>query len=562
MSNIVKVREIVRTHGPVKARQIVSILTNDYNLNITKSDVNSILYRLKSNEEAIINSSYQWTLDKVNSSPKKNSSNHTCYSSQTPQANAKFEYTDEQKRIINLDTNGNLLIRGQAGSGKTTVLAARAGNILASVSKGSMLFLTYNTALCSYVRKTFHDANLCKQMRITTFHEWAKTTSKDLGLDFGKWAESRWKAETIKNIIRTTSSETNEHRLYSTENGLLVWWEEEISWIYGQGIDELDDYLHSERTGRGTSIRISAVDRQIIWDIFQKYNAELDDENFEDYDNAGGLIRKVLKKNNTILPEKVRYDHVFIDEVQDFHQSWLLALAPVARTSLSMAGDLAQKIYKRNFTWKSVGIEVRGGRSRRLGGSHRTTKQIMDIALKMADNVDILNSEDYVIPTIPNKNGPIVTRILRSTPREAYSAGSMYVKEKFGRLRAKSVAVALPINKQAYGAKNGLNKLGVSCEVMKGNSLGKFSGGIVVTTYHQLKGLEFDHIILMGLDDSTFPQKFIEGVKEEDLNDELYCLKRLLYVAMTRAKESLTIIGSKPFCRFFNETLDSSFDDV
>ncbi|XPV75555.1 MAG: 3'-5' exonuclease [Desulfovibrio sp.] len=549
--------EIVRTHKLIKARQIVSILNNDYNMSITKTQVNSELYKMKTSGSATINSNYQWaTTNSQVSKPKKTQS------TKSPVATPAFTFTEDQQRIINLDTQGNLLIRGQAGSGKTTVLAARAGRILSGVSKGSMLFLTYNAALCAYVRKSFKTANINNQVHVLTFHEWTKRFASKMGYEFGNWANTKTKTDLIKYVLSSTQESAPPHRLYSIKDDsrLLPWWLEEISWIYGQGIVQQDMYVKAERTGRGTAIRLSNVDRKIVWDIFEKYNAELVDEGLEDYDNAGGVIIRQLEQKN--IPDSLRYDHIFIDEVQDFHQSWLMALSPIARTSLSMAGDLAQKIYKRNFTWKSAGIEVHGGRSKRLGGSFRTTKQIMEVALSLTDNTDIHNAEDYIAPTLPHKTGPKVLRICRNTPKEAYSEGCKHIKSHFSRLRAKSVAVALPMNRQAYGVKKHLSQLGIQCSVAKGGTLGSFSGGITITTFHQLKGLEFDHIVLMGLNDGNFPGIFTEHIGEEDIIDELCSLRRLIYVAMTRAKSSLTLVGSNPFCHFFKESPTTLFDDI
>lgn len=562
MSYFVQIREIVRTHGPIKARQVAAILNKDYGISISKSDVNSCLYKMKSQGEAKINNKYEWILGGL--SYEKEKHKETKHQNDQCVAKPEIHFTDEQKRIIELDVNGNLLIRGQAGSGKTTVLAARAGHILSSISKGSLLFITYNAALCSYVRQAVRDANLYKKIRISTYHEWAKAFAKEAGHTPGKWADGKWKSNQLKEIIKEAQKESGSHRLYDIQNNsrLLSWWEEEISWIFGQGIRSQEEYLLIERVGRGSSIRLNNSDRHIVWDIFKKYNVALNDYDLEDYDNAGGIALNVIKACGGRPPERLRYDHVFIDEVQDFHQSWLMSLAPIARVSLSMAGDLAQKIYKRTFTWKSVGIEVRGSRSKRLGGSHRTTHQIMEVALSIVDNTDILNAEGYVAPTLPKKHGPLVKRILRDTPQEAYSEGYSFVKKKFGRLRSKTVALALPTNKQAYGARRHLQEFGISGNVAKGDELGKFSNGIVLTTYHQLKGLEFDHIVIMGLNDSNFPGVFIENIEEEDLEDELCTLRRLIYVAMTRSKESLTLVGSKPFCRFYDNIPKSMIEDI
>ena len=555
--------EIIRLHAPVKARQIITMLMNDFGLTVEKTDLNSVLYKMKANGTISQNSEYQWT---TVSSPYKKKIKSTGPAATTSTVQSEIPeivFTEDQKRIIDLAPTGNLLIRGQAGCGKTTVLAARAGRILSVTGKGSMLFLTYNAALCSYVKKVFLAARLNRNIEVFTYHDWAKRTSKLLGYDFNGWIDNRTKLTILEEIIDHVQAQYPNHRLlqWKMNPEIKNWWDDEISWMFGYGLTNCDDYLKAERVGRGNAIHLSHEERQLIWKIFESYKQRISADSLADYDDAGGIVIKALNQSNGILPDKVRVDHVFVDEVQDFHQSWLIALSPIPRVTLTLAGDLAQKIYKRNFTWKSVGIEIHGSRSKYLSGSHRTTKQIMEVALQIAQNTDIASSNDYVAPTLPSKNGLKVRRITRPTVRAAYDDGYQYIVDNFKRLRVKSIAIALPLSRQTYGAQKQLADLGANPTVAKGAKLGQLSSGITVTTFHQLKGLEFDHVVLMGLDDQNFPGRFLEKVANQDLPEEELSLKRLLYVAMTRAKESLTIVGGGTFCRFLKDIPDNLFED-
>jgi superfamily I DNA/RNA helicase len=552
-------REILRIHGPIKAQQIANMLANDYGLEIEKSDINSILYRMKARGEAQMDQNYSWSLPGVGKTIKsRNEAGHDA-----PISIPEITFTEEQSRIIEFDPTGNLLIRGQAGCGKTTVLAARAGRILSVESKGSLLFLTYNAALCAYVNRCFRNSGFSKQVKVSTFHEWAKKTATDLGENFRGWADTRWRSENIQKILREEAKNNTSHRLLKIdeERTLLSWWDDEISWIFGQGFLELQEYLLAERIGRGTIFKLSEEDRKLVWNVFAQYKKALHDDNVEDYDNAGMLILRGLE-NAGELPNSLRYDHILVDEVQDFHQSWLLALAPFPRVSLTLAGDLAQKIYKRNFTWKSVGIDIHASRSRKLSGSHRTTKQIMEVAMYVIENSDVAKSDDYVPPALPEKSGPNVGLIKGKNPKDSWEKGHEYIVEKFGRLRTSTLAVALPFSKQVFGAQNGLRKAGIIPKTAKGSKLGQFTNGIVVTTYHQLKGLEFDHIVIMGLDDKNFPGRFLNQSLAHEVNEEEQILRRLLYVAMTRAKKSLTLVGNDPFCRFFDNVPTDLFEEI
>ena len=59
---------------------------------------------------------------------------------------------------------------------------------------------------------------------------------------------------------------------------------------------------------------------------------------------------------------------------------------------------------------------------------------------------------------------------------------------------------------------------------------------VVMMTMHSAKGLEFPHVFLVGFEDGLFPGMRAIGDKEE-MEEE----RRLCYVAITRAKETLTI---------------------
>lgn len=543
-----KLTNLLSVSSPIKARQLATILSKEFGFHLDRSDINSVLYAMNKEGIAKKDKAYKWSLS--DSVIIKN----------TP-SEPTIVFTKEQEAIINLDPEKHLLVRGQAGSGKTTVLAARAGNVLSAINQGSLLFLTYNTALCAYVENSFKKAGMNGNIDVKTFHDWAKKTSISIGYEFEGWVSTKKRSDKIKEFIKKAKKELGDHRLYNPiENqDFNKWWNEEIAWLFGQHITRLDEYISVERTGRGIAVRLSSEDRRFVWFVYEEYQEWLEETHQEDYDNPAGLILKSFMETGEELPDSLRYDHVFVDEVQDFDKSWLLVVVQIAKVSLTLAGDLAQKIYKRNFTWVSVGIQVRGGRSKRLSASHRTTKQIMDVANYLLVDNDIISNEDYVTPVMPSKNDLKVKRIIEDSPKNAYETGYDYISNTFKLLRAKNVVVALPFSNQLYPAKKALEKRGVSAILAKGKKLGSIGGGVIVTTYHQLKGLEFDNVVIMGLHDSQYPGRLLMKIPEEDKDQEEQLMRRVLYVAMTRAKSSVTLVGSSPFCRFFSKVPNDLF---
>ena len=80
------------------------------------------------------------------------------------------------------------------------------------------------------------------------------------------------------------------------------------------------------------------------------------------------------------------------------------------------------------------------------------------------------------------------------------------------------------------------------------NRLGEKDAPVKLMTIHLAKGLEFDDVYIAGVDDGVLPHHR-SFFNEEDIEEE----RRLMYVAMTRAKENLTLSFHSIASRFLYE---------
>src|SRR5690606_21942478 len=131
--------------------------------------------------------------------------------------------------------------------------------------------------------------------------------------------------------VRHVQCCTADHHLASQP---VAFWSQEIQWIFGQGITSEEEYLSRPRTGRGTAVQVRGEDRKFVWEVLQRYTKLLDEMDAYDIGNPSGLVLKAVKENDGWFPDSLRYDHVFVDEVQDFDLSWLTVLTPVAKVSM------------------------------------------------------------------------------------------------------------------------------------------------------------------------------------------------------------------------------------
>ena len=104
------------------------------------------------------------------------------------------------------------------------------------------------------------------------------------------------------------------------------------------------------------------------------------------------------------------FTNAVIDEAQDLgvpELRMLVAIAPDKPDALFFAGDLGQRIFQEPFSWKSLGVDIRG-RSKTLKVNYRTSHQIRQSADKLLPSLvrDVDGVEQDRRGTVSVFNGP------------------------------------------------------------------------------------------------------------------------------------------------------------
>ncbi len=66
-------------------------------------------------------------------------------------------------------------------------------------------------------------------------------------------------------------------------------------------------------------------------------------------------------------------------------------------------------------------------------------------------------------------------------------------------------------------------------------------GAVTLMTVHAAKGLEFRNVIIAGMEEDMFPYRSLQGTRPDDVEEE----RRLAYVAITRAREKLSLVHAR-----------------
>ena len=136
----------------------------------------------------------------------------------------------------------------------------------------------------------------------------------------------------------------------------------------------------------------------------------------------------------------------------------------------------------------------------------------MEVAVRTARNEDV--SEDYVEPTIPeDRMGWCEDSTFFIWDARIAAADKAIEVGVAGRTRAKG-SLLLRNSVRMLRLKE-ISDRGVPVKFCKREDLVTATDAITVTTFHQLKGLEFDHVVITGLEGETMPQFWINKQHSE-----------------------------------------------
>jgi superfamily I DNA/RNA helicase len=223
-------------------------------------------------------------------------------------------------------------------------------------------------------------------------------------------------------------------------------------------------------------------------------------------------------------------DYIIVDEAQDFSREDILEFKSRARKALVLYGDSAQQLYKfiKNKVPVSMEeiIQITGFPDEKLVFNHRLPKKIARVAERISGNGDDLEGRC-------RNEGVEKPKILRyESLNEQLDAIVEIIKNR----NFEDVGILFRDNssvEQAYGyLKNkGLN---VEAKYRLSMDLNFYSDNPKLMTYHSSKGLQFEAVFLPECSASN----------DDDRNP--------LYVAITRAYQSLYVMHSGNLSRFFD----------
>jgi len=267
-----------------------------------------------------------------------------------------------------------------------------------------------------------------------------------------------------------------------------------------------------------------------------------------------GSLAAVLSKSKNVV-----FDFAVVDEAQDIsvaHLRFLAALGGSRPNALFFAGDLGQRIFQQPFSWKTLGVDIRG-RSRTLRVNYRTSHQIRTQADRLLGPVmtDVDGKSEDRRDTVSVFNGPPPTiHSLKTESEEIRTVGNWITERARAGVLPHEFGVFVRSAAQLGRAGAAVQKAGMAFKILD-EHVETTSGHVSISTMHLAKGLEFRAVVVMACDDEIIPlQERIETVGDDADLQEVYETERhLLYVACTRARDHLLVTSVEPASEFLDD---------
>ncbi len=408
------------------------------------------------------------------------------------------------------------LITGAAGTGKSVVLVHRAAMLRQFHPSARIAVLTHNRALCSDLEGRFQRICGSGGVEFLTFYSWlgrrwpgAGRVLKDYERD-SFLPESRYDPRFLK---------------------------DEFDWIHDQGLQRVEEYLRTPRTGRTKALR--ETQRSAIFQLLEEYSRRLDTAGVTDWSRRAFSM---LHQGHRGLP----YDFILVDEAQFFAPTWfkLIRSALLPGGHLFLCADPAQGFLGRGQSWREAGFEVKG-RSIVLSRPYRNTLQILSFAAARYEACVRDDAEAPVLQIIENstmRNGPQPVEIRVESRQEEIATVVRQVQQLVaGGAPPGDILMLCARRCQVEDVRHHLMRAGLEPANLDAPP-NERSSRILLGTLDAATGLERPVVILCGLRDFRNLEQNPSLPEEERRRHRRLNASRL-YMACTRAMERLVIVS-------------------
>ena len=450
----------------------------------------------------------------------------------------------EQRQLVERDYAGPARVAGSAGTGKTIVALHRAAHLARTHPDARVLLTTFSDSLANALQNKLkrllgNEPRLAERIDVYSLNA--------IGLRLHVGQAKIASGEMVRALVQEAATAVGGYKF--SLHFLLTEWEQVVdAWQ----LENWEAYRDVVRLGRKT--RLPEAQRKVLWSIFERVRAGLQARHLITHAQMFSSLATSISQNKNVV-----FDYAVVDEAQDIsvaHVRFFSTLGAGRPNALFFAGDLGQRIFQQPFSWKSLGVDIRG-RSCTLRVNYRTSHQIRTQADRLLGPVVTDtdgNSEDRS-DTISVFNGPPPkVHSLKSEIEETKLVGNWIAERAKAGVLPHEFGVFVRSAAQLDRARAAVKEAGIAFKILD-EHVETTNGYVSISTMHLAKGLEFRAVVVMACDDEIVPlQERIETVGDNADLQEVYDTERhLLYVACTRARDHLLVSGVDPASEFLDD---------
>jgi Txe/YoeB family toxin of Txe-Axe toxin-antitoxin module len=442
---------------------------------------------------------------------------------------------EEHRRYITQRFNGPARIFGPSGTGKTCILLHRAVH-LAQLLQAPVLIVTFRPTLAKVITRL--KERLCARNpgtdALVTVLSLNSLAYRIAGIDEVISAQQHEDLIRRARLSTPPPPATLLRKLRKDQDIDSYASNEVLNWIKGTAYKSREIYQALDfPKGKG---QLSALEREWFFDVFEAYE-KAKGMSFDEQD-----LLICAEANLAGSAIKSEWKAILVDEFQDLNLCGLSLLKRVAgehTASLFFAGDHRQRIYRTLPSFREAGVPI-VGRSFGLSANYRNTPEIYSAAKSLygsqGDDPDSEGLEAQEIKLLRDSSRKPVIRGFRDSKFE-----DEWICKEITSLIERGLApgdialISLAIE-QSESVNWDARFPVISLDNPRVERLAYFhEKSVKRSTIHEVKGLEFPVVFVMGLSAEVFGRDAI--LRSEDDADSV--IGSLLYVAMTRARDQL-----------------------
>lgn len=401
---------------------------------------------------------------------------------------------------------------------------------------------------------------------------WCETQAATIGTELAgisQEALEQWNAKASRPLVSrlgSLNSWTKKHAQLESSmrvslEGFVKRWKKRADDCVLDWAELLTDPVTLKAGFAGTDVNERDVDRLVAWvkrqlakpavsPVDEEGKPVLDSEGMavgpDDDDPAGRfddeddplLIRLCQLKRGGLMPsggDELFYEHVAIDEAQDRSALEVKVLVEAVRAphddpeqrSVTIAGDTAQRlVFDNNFSGWAELLQQTGQPAivRPLKLSYRSTAEVMLLAR------EILGPELAPEEPLAARPGEPVELHEFSDLGEAVAFLADALRNLMAREPTASCCVISRHSEQADAYFEGLRRAEVPALRRVRRDEFNFQPGVDITDVAHVKGLEFDYVVMVDVNDASYP--------------DVHWARHLLHIGVTRAAHQLWLVST------------------